>query len=173
MGLWVALLGQRPRAAVTLSRCGYCRLMSEQPPLANMITLGARDFSQLRAFYQSLGWPQVIADDQFAAFDLRGMFLALFPITDLARDGNARPEPGTGGVRFTIGILVDAANEVDQLTDQMRRAGARVTKEPVDAVFFTGRSAYLCDPEGNYFEIAWADEPNNPIITAARRTGRP
>jgi len=24
--------------------------MSEQPPLANMITIGARDFSQLRAF---------------------------------------------------------------------------------------------------------------------------
>jgi hypothetical protein len=50
MGLRVALLGQRPRAAVTLSRYGYCRVMSEQPPLANMITIGARDFSQLRAF---------------------------------------------------------------------------------------------------------------------------
>ena len=37
----------------------------------------------------------------------------------------------------------------------MRQAGARVTKGPVDAEFFTGRSAYLCDPEGNYFEITW------------------
>jgi uncharacterized protein len=51
----------------------------------------------------------------------------------------------------------------------MRAAGARVTKEPVDAEFFTGRSAYLCDPEGNYFEIVWADMPNNPVVIAARR----
>jgi predicted lactoylglutathione lyase len=51
----------------------------------------------------------------------------------------------------------------------MRAAGAHVTKEPVDAEFFTGRSAYLCDPEGNYFEIAWADMPNNPVVIATRR----
>lgn len=147
--------------------------MSEQPPpLANMITLGARDLPQLRDFYRSLGWPQVIDDDQFAAFELRGVFLALFPIAQLARDGNSEPEPATGGIRFTIGIIVDTADEVDRLTDQMRQAGARVTKEPVDAEFFTGRSAYLCDPEGNYFEIVWADEPNNPIVAAASRADR-
>ena len=76
---------------------------------------------------------------------------------------------GTGGIRFTIGVMVDSAEEVDQLTEQMRAAGARVTKQPVDAEFFTGRSAYLCDPEGNYFEIAWADMPNNPVVMATRR----
>jgi predicted lactoylglutathione lyase len=65
-------------------------------------------------------------------------------------------------------VNVDSAGEVDQLTEQMRAVGARVTKEPVDAEFFTGRSAYLCDPEGNYFEIAWA-EPDNPVLVAARR----
>ncbi|MDX6308462.1 MAG: uncharacterized protein QOI06_1508 [Nocardioidaceae bacterium] len=51
----------------------------------------------------------------------------------------------------------------------MRGAGARVTKEPVDAEFFTGRSAYLCDPENNFFEIAWADMPTNPVVIASRR----
>ncbi|MDT5353049.1 MAG: uncharacterized protein QOJ56_1581 [Mycobacterium sp.] len=40
--------------------------------------------------------------------------------------------------------------------------GARVTKEPVDAEFFNGRSAYL-------FEVAWADEPDNPVVAATRR----
>ena len=68
------------------------------------------------------------------------------------------------GIGFTVGIMVDTAEEVDELTEQMRKAGARVTKEPVDAEFFTGRSAYLCDPEDNYFEITWA-EPNNPITS--------
>ena len=66
-------------------------------------------------------------------------------------------------------MIVDSADEVDRLTERMRAAGARVTKEPVDAEFFTGRSAYLRDPEGNYFEIAWADTPNNPVPLAARR----
>ncbi len=35
-------------------------------------------------------------------------------------------------------------------------ATATVTKEPVDADFFEGRDAYFRDPEGNYWEIAWA-----------------
>ncbi len=94
--------------------------------------------------------------------------LALFPIAQLACDGNTEPEPGTGGIRFTIGVMAGTAEEVDRLTGQMRQAGARITKAPVDAEFFADRSAYLCDPEGNYFEIAWA-EPGNLIVAAARR----
>ena len=60
--------------------------------------------------------------------------------------------------------MVDTPEQVDQLTNQMRHAGARVTKEPVDAEFFIGCSAYLHDPEDNYFEISWA-APDNPITS--------
>jgi uncharacterized protein len=144
--------------------------MNAPTPLADvMITLGARDFPSLRDFYRRLGWPQVIDDGDFAAFDLRGVVLALFPVEKLAHDGNAVPDPGSGGIRSTVGIMVDTPEDVDRFTDRMREAGARVTKEPVDAEFFTGRSAYLCDPEENYFEITWA-EPTNPIM--ARRVVR-
>lgn len=143
--------------------------MPASAPLANLITLGARDLPRLRTFYRSLGWPQVMDDGEFVAFELRGIVLALFPLVKLAGDGKAEPEHAAGGIRFTIGVIVDSAEAVDRLTEQMRAAGARVTKEPVDAEFFTGRSAYLCDPEGNYFEIAWADAPNNPVLVAARR----
>jgi predicted lactoylglutathione lyase len=143
--------------------------MNPSAPLANLITLGARDLPALRDFYRALGWPQIMDDGEFVAFELRGIVLALFPLARLASDGNTDPEPGTGGIRFTIGVQVDSADEVDRLTEQMRAAGARVTKEPVDAEFFTGRSAYLCDPEGNYFEIAWVDMPNNPVVIATRR----
>jgi catechol 2,3-dioxygenase-like lactoylglutathione lyase family enzyme len=139
-------------------------------PLADvMITLGAHDLPKLRDFYRRLGWPTIIDDGEFAAFDLRGVVLALFPVAELARDGNTEPDPGSGGIRFTVGIMVDTPDEVDELTERMRQAGARVTKEPVDAEFFAGRSAYLCDPEDNYFEITWA-EPNNPITL--RRVAR-
>jgi uncharacterized protein len=142
--------------------------MSASQPLANVITLGVRDFPMLRDFYRGLGWQQIIGEDGFAAFELRGIVLALFPITQLARDGNTEPASSADGIRFTIAVIVDSAEEVDQLTDRMRQAGARVTKEPVDAEFFVGRSAYLCDPESNYFEIAWS-ESDNPIVAAARR----
>ena len=143
--------------------------MNGSSPLANvLVTLGARDFPSLRAFYERLGWPRIIGEADFAAFDLRGTVLAVFPLAKLARDGHTTADPGNGGVRSTIGIMVDSAEAVDELTEQMRSAGARVTKEPVEAEFFTGRSAYLCDPEDNYFEITWA--PDNPI-TARRRIG--
>jgi uncharacterized protein len=142
---------------------------SDPGPLANvMITLGARDLSGLREFYRRVGWEQVIDEDDFAAFDVRGVVLALFPVEQLARDGRGDPELGSGGIRFTIGIMVDSAEEVDELTDRLRRSGAQVTKEPVDAEFFTGRSAYVSDPEGNYLEIAWAGS-DNPITS--RRIG--
>ena len=143
--------------------------MSDGPPLANLITLGAHDFTTLRDFYRRLGWVQVMDSDDFAAFELRGIVLALFPLDQLARDGRCEPDPGTGGIRFTIGITVATAEAVDVLAEEMRQAGARVTKEPVDAEFFVGRSAYLCDPEGNYFEIVWA-KGDNAVSAAVRRS---
>jgi catechol 2,3-dioxygenase-like lactoylglutathione lyase family enzyme len=142
--------------------------MADVAPLANLITLGARDFTTLRDFYRRLGWPQVMDSDDFVAFELRGVVLALFPLVQLAADGRCDPDPGTGGIRFSIGITVDTAEGVDALVDKMRHAGARVTKEPTDAEFFAGRSAYLCDPEDNYFEIVWAEE-TNPVSAAVRR----
>jgi hypothetical protein len=78
-------------------------------PVANLITLGARDFDALRDFYKRLGWPQVMDDGEFAVFELRGIVLALFPLTKLAHDGNTNPEPSTGGVRFTSGVQVESA----------------------------------------------------------------
>jgi predicted lactoylglutathione lyase len=143
-------------------------MVDQQRPLANVITLGVRDLPALRDFYRRLGWPQVVDDDDFAAFELRGAVLTLYPVDKLAADGKREPERGNGGIRFTIGVMVDSAQAVDELAESMRRAGGRVTKEPVDAEVFEGRSAYVADPEGNYWEIAWA-APGNPILAAARR----
>jgi predicted lactoylglutathione lyase len=140
-------------------------------PLANVVTLGALDFAGLRDFYAALGWPQVVDGEDFAAFELRGIVLAVFPVEKLAADGVAPVEERSGGVRSTIGVIVDSAEEVDALTERLRANGARVTKEPVDAEFFAGRSAYVADPEGNFWEIAWAPG-DNAVAAAARRAAR-
>jgi uncharacterized protein len=139
-----------------------------QPPLANTVTLGVRDFDAQRNFYRRLGWPQAFDSDDFAVFELRGAVLALFPVGKLAADSRAQPELGGGGIRFNIIISVDSPEEVDELADRARRAGGTLTKEPVDAEFFVGRDAYFSDPEGNYWEIAWAP-PDNPVVAASRR----
>jgi predicted lactoylglutathione lyase len=139
-----------------------------QPPLANIVTLGVRDFGAQRDFYRRLGWPQAFDSDDFTVFELRGALLALFPVDKLAIDARAEPETGSSRIRFAIIISVDSPEEVDQLADRVRQAGGTLTKEPVDAEFFTGRDAYFADPEGNYWEIAWASA-DNPVSIAARR----
>jgi uncharacterized protein len=141
---------------------------TEAPPLANMFTLGVRDFDAQRDFYRRLDWPLVFDSDDFAVFELRGALLALFPVDKLALDSHADPEVGHGGIRFSVIISVEEPGDVDALAARAREAGATFTKEPTDAEFFEGRDAYFADPEGNFWEIAWAAQ-DNPVVIAARR----
>src|SRR5687768_17096544 len=105
---------------------------NRQTLLANVITLGAQSVPTLRDFYQRLGWPLIIDDEDFAAFELRGVVLALFSVDKLAADGREKPEHSHGGIRFTIGIMVDSRNDVDNLAQLVRQSGGRITKEPID-----------------------------------------
>jgi uncharacterized protein len=140
--------------------------MSTAAPLANMITLGVQDFQRERDFYQDLGWPS--ESDDFVAFELKGAVLTLFPVEKLAAGSRARPEVGQGGIRFSVTISVNAPEEVDQFADRVRAAGGTLTKPPTEAEFFEGRDAYFSDPEGNYWEIAYAPA-DNPVSAASRR----
>jgi uncharacterized protein len=142
--------------------------MSHDLPLANIITLGVSDVAGERDFYRRLGWPLVLDTGDFVVFELRGALLALFGVDDLGRDAHAEPERGCGGIRSSIIITVDRSEDVDELTERARAAGARITKDPVAAEFFDGRDAYFADPEGNYWEVAWS-AGDNPVTAAARR----
>jgi uncharacterized protein len=137
-------------------------------PLANILTLGVRDLEVERRFYQSLGWPEIFNDGQFTVFELRGALLALFPVEKLAQDGHTSPEFSHGGIRFSMIISVDDPADVDALAQRVMQAGGRLTKPPTQAEFFDGRDAYFSDPEGNYWEIAWAPR-DNPVVAASRR----
>ena len=139
-----------------------------QPPLANVITLGVREFAAEREFYRRLHWPLVLDSEDFVVFELRGALLALFPVDKLAADARAKPERSRDGIRFSIIISVDARDDVDAMIALFREAGGIVSKPATDAEFFDGRSAYVSDPEGNYWEIAWV-APGNSVVAAARR----
>jgi predicted lactoylglutathione lyase len=143
-------------------------MTQSQPPLANLITLGVHDIGREREFYQRLGWPIVVDTDDFVVFELRGALLALFPRDQLARDAHAQPAPPSAGIASSVIITVERPEEVDELAARADAAGARLTKRPTEPEFFEGRDAYFADPEGNYWEIAWA-RGTNPVTAAARR----
>jgi uncharacterized protein len=146
--------------------------MAQLPPLANIFTLGTRDFATLRSFYDRLGWPVLLeGGEDFVAYGVRGAAICLFPVAGLAGDGRTEPEQARGGIRFTIGIVADSAAQVDQLAEQVRQAGGRITKEPVAAEFFKGRSCYFADPEDNFYEIVWAAEANPLTAHVMRAAG--
>ena len=133
-----------------------------------MVTLGVEDFAAERDFYHNLGWPLAFDSEDFAVLELRGAVLALFPLDKLAIDARTQPQVRRDGIRSSVIINVDQPDDVDGLIKRARRVGASVTKEPVDAEFFTGRDAYFADPEGNFWEVAWAPA-DNPIMAVVRR----
>ncbi len=143
-------------------------MANDAAPLANILTLGVNDLAAQRAFYRRLGWPLVLDSDDFVVFELRGLLLALFPVEQLAVDARTTADVGRDGIRFSVIMNMDAPDDVDALAARVREAGGTFTKEPTDGEFFVGRDAYFRDPEGNFWEIAWA-AADNPVVVAARR----
>ena len=141
------------------------------PTRVSVVTLGVRDLARMRDFYGGLGWTPAVDLEGFAAFETRGAVLALFPLDDLAADGNVSstaPEDGLRG--FTLAIDVERPDQVDGTIAEVRSRGGRVTKEPVDADW-GGRSAYFADPEDNFWEVAWVPPGGGMSQAIARATG--
>jgi uncharacterized protein len=126
------------------------------PARMTTVTLGARNVKKLRNFYAQLGWPILVDSDDFVAFHTRGALLAVFALHDLEADVCARANaPETGLRGFTLAINVESREQVDSTIAAIRSHGGRITKEPVDATLFDGRSAYFADPEDNYWEVVY------------------
>ncbi|AKG41664.1 VOC family protein [Streptomyces xiamenensis] len=130
--------------------------MSELPSRLSVVTLGTRDLPGLRRFYRGLGWEEIpSSDDEWAGFLLGGVLLALYPVDELAAEAaTAIPSPA-GWSGITLACNVDSPQQVDAAFTTAVAAGAVAVADPVDRPW-GGRSAYIADPEGNRWEIAWA-----------------
>jgi catechol 2,3-dioxygenase-like lactoylglutathione lyase family enzyme len=62
---------------------------------------------------------------------------------------------------FTIGHNVTRKDEVDEVMEQARKAGARILKTAQDT-FWGGYAGYFQDPDGHVWEIVW-----NPAFVPA------
>ena len=144
-------------AALWRQREGMICSMSSVPSRLSVVTLGARDISALRSFYRALGWHELpTSDDGWVAFQLGGVLLALYPLHDLAAEAApTMPDPAGGWSGVTLACNVDSREEVDKAFAAAVAAGATAVAEPIDRSW-GGRSAYIADPEGNRWEIAWA-----------------
>jgi catechol 2,3-dioxygenase-like lactoylglutathione lyase family enzyme len=130
--------------------------MSELPSRLSVVTLGVRDLPELRQFYSDLGWQQVPGSgDGWAGFLLGGVLLALYPLEGLAAEAAPDLPRPTGFSGVTLACNVDGEEQVDAAFAAAVAAGATPVAEPVTRDW-GGRSAYVADPEGNRWEIAWA-----------------
>jgi predicted lactoylglutathione lyase len=118
-----------------------------------LITLGVRDLARARGFYEALGWKTGAApDDDVVFFQSGDMVVALWDRTRLAEDSCVEDAQGWGGV--TLAHNVGSREEVDEVTEQARAAGATIGREP-DETFWGGYSSVFIDPEGHPWEVAY------------------
>jgi catechol 2,3-dioxygenase-like lactoylglutathione lyase family enzyme len=136
-------------------------------PRIHVLTLAVSDLERALAFYREglgLDSPGVIGTEfpgdetspagAVAMFDLdRGLILALWPRTELAKDAEIPLGPPKTG-EFSIGHAVASKEDVDALLAQAEAAGATLTGPPHERPWGL-YSGYFRDPDGHLWEILW------------------
>ncbi len=136
--------------------------MTERPDgqRVTLITLGVRDLGASRSFYcGGLGWQPILDLPEVVFLQVgHGLVVALWGIEDLSADVGT---PATVGSSIVLAANLDSAEAVTAEVERWRSAGGTVLKEPQPAIF-GGLQAYVADPDGHRWEIAW-----NPGWTVA------
>jgi len=130
----------------------------------NVIALGVRDMQKSVKFYrEGLEFQSKETEDcpKVIFFSTFGTKLELYPLDLLAQDINEENPPKTtqdfSGI--TLAYNVKSEQEVHDIIELARKAGATITKEP-QKVFWGGYHAYFADPDGYYWEVAY-----NPFVS--------
>lgn len=125
----------------------------------NIICLGVRDIAKSMDFYKRIGFYTRETNDSppVVFFDTRGTKLELYPLEALAQDiGAQTPPPVAGGFSgITLACNMKSKQEVDDYMALVEKEGAAIVKRP-RTVFWGGYSGYFRDPDGYYWEVAYA-----------------
>ena len=118
----------------------------------SLVTLGVTDLDRARAFYEELGWrTRAEPDADVVFFQAGGMVVALWDRARLAEDSCVEDGGGWGGV--TLANNVSSSDDVDDVIEEARSAGANIAREPGET-FWGGYSAIFIDPDGHPWEVA-------------------
>jgi catechol 2,3-dioxygenase-like lactoylglutathione lyase family enzyme len=137
----------------------------------SLVTLGVRDLTTARAFYEAMGWQTGAGpDDDVVFFQAGCMIVALWSRAELAEDSAVVDGGGWGGV--TLAYNVSSPEEVDVVIEEARAAGATIGREPA-TTFWGGYSGVFVDPDGHPWEIAhnphWTVGPDGSTMLSSAR----
>jgi len=122
------------------------------PQRVTLITLGVADPDRARAFYAALGWTPAEETGTVVFYQMNGLVLGLFGLSDLAAD-QGRPDAALGNGAMTLAQNFATEAEVDAAYAAALAAGATPLKAP-QKVFWGGYSGYFADPDGHVWEMA-------------------
>jgi catechol 2,3-dioxygenase-like lactoylglutathione lyase family enzyme len=127
------------------------------PARVSFVTLAVRDMPRMQRFYRQFGWPESkFSDDSFAAFQCGGAVLGLYGAGNYTADHGA-PPPAGSFKGFVLALNCRDAAEVDRIHEAIRAFDdITVHGDPRDMAF-GGRSFEWSDPEGNLWEVTWAE----------------
>jgi predicted lactoylglutathione lyase len=118
----------------------------------SLVTLGVADYARAKAFYEALGWRPALDIEETAFYRANGVVLVLWSREKLAADMGLRDEGATwGGV--ALAHNVGSHEEVHEVIEQARGAGARITREPGET-FYGGYAGAFRDLDGHAWEVA-------------------
>jgi len=125
----------------------------------SIITLGVKDLERsFRFYHEGLGLPTLNkVEDGMLFFQTSGTRLALYPLDKLVQD--VSPVLTNERARFpgiTLAHNTRTRAEVDQVLKLAEKAGGTIVKQAQE-VFWGGYSGYFTDPDGYYWEVAWAE----------------
>lgn len=119
-----------------------CNLELMEPRIS-LVTLGVNNLPVARAFYEALGWGGAEQpDNEVCFFQLGGMVFGLWTAVG-----------GHGAPGIELAYNVRAAEEVNQILEEARRAGGTIVR-PAALADWGGTSGAFADPEGYVWEVA-------------------
>ncbi len=118
----------------------------------SLITLGVADVNRATEFYRALGWSPALEIEETVFFQANGVVLVLWARGKLAGDMGI-DDSGNGWGGMALAHNVGSRQEVEEIVEQARRAGAVVTRAPA-VTFYGGYAGGFRDPDGHAWEIA-------------------
>ena len=127
------------------------------PARTSFVTLAVRDLQKMARFYRQFGWPESKhSDESFVAFQTSGAVLGLFLATNYEEEFGAAVGPGIFK-GFVLAINLEDPARVDAAYETMKQFDdIRIMDKPKD-LSFGGRAFEFLDPEGNAWEVVWAE----------------
>lgn len=130
----------------------------------NLICLGVADLHRSRAFYRDgLGFSTSSAEEnpEIVFFRNGGTKLELYQREALAKDIGGEDPPALADTQtqfcgITLAYNAKSKAEVDEIFGRIEEIGGTIAKHP-ELVFWGGYSGYFRDPDGYYWEVAYAD----------------